>query len=513
MKLKVLKISVIIALISFAPDICVAENVLGENLNKYVTGYLSKFTEKPTLAVEVIDAESGSEIFGINTNELVKPASVLKLVTAYSALTVLGQDYRFPTEIFCDKLIRDTYSDTSMRSQLTGAVGNLYVRGYGDPSLVSEKMFDWAQTLRQLGVQKIQNIVVDDSLLAEPLQALGSDPYQAGNSALSLNHNSYAIQVAPAGTASPAIVTLTAGAPFRLVSNVYTKTVEKPQIEVVQTPQSSDYRRRVDVISPGLEKLEVNTVEVRVKGEIQADSAPIIQYQSVPDPVVYFAAVFKHYLVQNGIEVSGDLIRGEIPSKAKALVEFKGEPISKIIVDMNQYSNNFIAGQLVYALGQDSVGYFRQESGRKKIGEVLAKIGVQAGNYSITDGSGLSDRNRITARAIGTVLLSAYRDLGIYPSMISSLSRFEKSGTLKRRSLKLNARSDDDKKLLPLATLKGSVWAKTGTIDGVSSLAGYMTNAIGKKIVFVIISNGIMQKQLATQFEDGILQLIIDSVK
>ncbi len=478
-----------------------------------------------TLAVSVADVTSGKEIVTHRSDQQVIPASVLKLVSTLAALKFLGAEHRFPTEIFLDTLPNQTSSTLNTSAGLVPktvgpkvvengvVVGNLYVRGYGDPSLLQEHLWEMAQGVSRRGVGVVDNIVVDDSLFVDPPGATGPRPYQAGLSAVSLNNNCYQILVAPSGAGQAAFVSATPGLGARLKNSVSSRRGSRSKITVVQSPLSSTF-------SPSLRgpldgKLHIfpdDGLSITVKGSIGTKAEAVERYQAVRNPARYFGSMLKHYLELAGVEVRGGLRQGETPASAQMLFAHESKPLSSILRDLNHYSSNFLAGQILYALGQDSVGYFRQDIGLKRIAKVLEDLGYQEDQFRIADASGLARESRLTTGQIVKVLVSAYNDFSIAPDFIASLSRFARTGTLKKRSLieRLPAPASGTQSYIERMQRAEGVWGKTGTLNGVSSLAGFLKTRTGDHLAYAIVTNGGLSKKAAIEIENEIVESLIE---
>lgn len=177
---------------------------------------------------------------------------------------------------------------------------------------------------------------------------------------------------------------------------------------------------------------------------------------------------------------------------------------------MNHYSSNYIAGQLIFALGQDDKGYFRYDLGMQHLKDVLKEIG--AVDDIIIDGHGLSVENRISSATFTKLLLEVSKDFSIYPDFVASLSRFGTSGTLADRKLydsrlkNENPDSSDNRN----KKIASSVWAKTGTLSGVSSIAGYLQDRDGERMAFSIILNSVADKASAVSVENALIKDILN---
>lgn len=467
-------------------------------IKSFVESSLTKGKKPPTIGVSIAEL-NGGDVYSKNASTLMKPASVLKVATSYTALKMLKASYRFPTEFFVDRM---PYGSSD-----NGSVGNLYVRGYGDPSLLDEHLWRVSQILKEFGVKRIQSVVIDDSLFIDPQSPTGERTYQAGLSATALNHNCYSVTVTPQQLGDKALVSVDQGFHGKLTTNVKTTQGKGIKLGVTQIPSSLDSKMQWYDFQKFSRAQPFSVLHtLNISGSIGARAEPQTMYFSSPYPFLYFGNTFTKILVQSGIEVGAEATRGETPSTAKKLYQHQSKPLSFIVNDLNHYSNNFIAGQILYALGQDEVGVFRKEVAFKRIAESLDELGIAEGSYEMYDGSGLDHNNRMSAEQVMKILLAGYRDFSIQPDFISSLSRFGVSGTLKKRILTgkhLNSNRAQ-------RNVEG-VWAKTGTLNGVSSLAGYVEGASGRRYAFVILLNNIVSKSHALAIENGIVELLLGS--
>ncbi|MCC6221603.1 MAG: D-alanyl-D-alanine carboxypeptidase/D-alanyl-D-alanine-endopeptidase [Deltaproteobacteria bacterium] len=489
-------------------------------LTQLVVGTNQKFARakrKPKFGVVVADARTGQAVFQHNASQLLIPASVLKVVTSVAALKILGGEHTYPSEIFVDRL-------PQVGAGKQGTIGNLYFRGYGDPILVDEKLFKIATAVYRNGVKTIENVVIDDTLFVDSPGASGNRPYQAGLSATSINHNSYAVDISPSALGKKAHVFLTGGMDggdmnVELINEVVTGNGSGNRIILTQSPQSANFKAHVreegstamgDERGGGNGSLEARLPRtiVKVRGQIGINSKLLTYYSSVAYPPAYLGTLLKHYLEVVGVEVRGGVQLGETAREAKLLNVFYSESLAKIIKDLNQFSNNFIAGQIFYSIGQDSLGYFRQDVAVERISGFLDTLGISRDSYAIFDGSGLNRENRITPGALTKVLVAAYSDFSIAPDFVSSLPRFGYSGTLRKRTLvrnRLPANSVEENARREAQVR--SMWAKTGTLNGVSSIAGYAVGADDKAYTVVVISNGV-SKGHAMQLEDEVFRIV-----
>lgn len=403
-------------------------------------------------SVFVADASTG-EVLASHRPELkLNPASCAKILTSVTALSKLGPGYRFTTEFFADRL------------PLDGAIGTLYVRGSGDPSLINEELERVAATIRAAGVSRITNgIVIDDSFFDSYVYPRkggnAGRAYTAKTSAVSVNFNSIGVEVAPGKPGRAGRVEL------------------KPPVETFRVINKLATRSKTRIaIAMGTGK---DGDGITVSGRISPRSGKRIFWRAVPDPLAYAGGVITTIFGEAGIAVSGPTRRGLVPPSAVLLTQKHSPPLLEIVRNMNKLSTNFVAEQLVKHMG----GVFVSAPGSTAKGveviqEYLASIGIPKGSIVLENGSGLSSVSKISAEQLVKVLVAAYQNRAIQYDFMSTLSVLGVDGTMKTWT-----------KMEP--TLAGIVYAKTGTLNGVSTLAGYVTRPDGSIAAFAILANGL----------------------
>ena len=336
--------------------------------------------------------ESGKAVFDYQGSTQFMPASTLKVVTAYSALELLGKDYRFKTDFFLD------------------ASNNLYVKGYGDPYLVSEEFVLIVNQLKKLGLKKVNQIILDGSYFEEikvPGVSASLNPYDALNSALSAN--------------------------FNTINVVKTKSGEVESGES-QTPVTE------------LTKTLASKAPVG-KSRINLAAHP-------EESLLYVGYLLKAFLEQQNISVAGSIQKGKVSANAKLFYRHaSSKNLEEVIQPMLKFSTNFIANQLFLTLGAEKMGAPASLVKSKKVETDFLKTKLNLTDFNVEEGSGISRQDKITPK-----------------SLVKVLKAFEPY-----------------KHLLP-EKLDG-ILAKTGTLNGVSCLAGYFDSSKYKDIHFAILLN------------------------
>lgn len=425
---------------------------------------LVKRAPASAIGISVLDLTTDKWVFRYNSEQPLKPASLLKVVTATAALSELGGEYRYRTEVLGAPLIGHH-------------APRLVIKGGGATDLTIETAWILARRIKLLGIKEIGKLEFDRSLFQVARERVGQRAYESGSSPLSFNFNSIAISVCPARPGEAAVVLPDPWeSGVRITGAV--KTAGKAggsDITVDEVPNQS------------------GEIVYRVAGQIGSKEKCRTIYRSVADPVRYFGQVLARILEMLGVKVerlsfSEPTDRGEL----EVFFTQESKPLSLVVRDLNHYSNNFVAEQILYALGGLSGQPWSRESGLKRIQVFLSQNQISTQSMELSDGSGLSHDNRISADAIVKVLRLAARSPAISAEFESSLSTGEKSGTLKDRVFSPPGEH-------------AVVHAKTGSLTGVSSLGGFIYTKGGHRLAFAIILNNTTSKDKAIAFEDQLV--------
>jgi D-alanyl-D-alanine carboxypeptidase/D-alanyl-D-alanine-endopeptidase (penicillin-binding protein 4) len=437
---------------------------------------------KADVGLQVVDLRSGEEVFAHQADKLMSPASTTKVVTAATALKHLGPTYRFQTTI-----LADASPDAAGK-----VAGDLYIRGGGDPTLVIEKLWKMVVDLRLAGVKHIEGDVVFDESFFEINYALPGwtkpediergPTYFPAISALSLNFNTVALIVRPGASVGKAGHT-----GLETPAEGYVKVVNK-----VKTGPSTG-RRSIQITR----EVAGDHMVFTVAGTIPERGRTARYYRTVADPTAHLMAVLAGQMAQQGITVSGQSVRGTTPDTATEILTLQSRPLAVVLMDMNKFSSNFMAEQVLRTIGAEVGGApGTTTKGLAVVGAYLTSLGLTEADFDLVNGSGLSYDARLTATALTTVLLDMYRDRQVAPEFASSLALAGLDGTLASR----------------LEETPGLLRGKTGTVNGVHCLTGYMTGGDGRDYAFAFMVNeipgGIAQvKALQDRFAMRLLSL------
>ncbi len=488
-----------------------ADGKLVTELRDYVFQEAGKVGAKASIGIMVIGLDDGQVIHAENEDRLFVPASLQKLLLTLTSLKLLGGQYRFPLEVYVDNLPKTVDPEEKERVDFQAplkSVGSLYIRGYGDPTIDSLRLLDISQALIQYGVTKVENVIIDDTLFLAPKPASGPKPSEAGSSAVSVNYNSFAVYVAPGRAAAPAYVSLTPGLPFALSNKVLTMRGREQLITIDTAPSG------LQSGMPGADLTAEtrNEANVLVRGTMGSDADALVLWQSLPDIGAGFRNLLRYAFKLAGLEVAGIIRKGEVPPQAALLESFTSKSLAEILRDMNQQSNNMIANQVAFAIGQDDKGYFNFDLGVRRLQSQLQQlVEKKYQNFVLADASGFNRGNRMSPRHVSAVLAEAGKDFAILPEFVSSLGHFGGIGTLRNRILLSNDSANKlrGEELRRSRNRAQSVWAKTGTLDGVSGLAGFAVTKLGQRVAFVLMEEGVKDKVSASNFEDGFLRVLV----
>jgi D-alanyl-D-alanine carboxypeptidase/D-alanyl-D-alanine-endopeptidase (penicillin-binding protein 4) len=450
------------------PDATVAEALADAVRNEEIQVALKDLTRnrlfrESKVALELVDLDTGESVFSYGADMGLMPASTMKVLTSATALRELGPSFRFSTQLLTDG-----------KQKGKGLLdGNLYVDGSGDPSMVIEKLWKMVYDLKLNGISEIKgNVVFDDSHFDDRNRIAGwnkqedidrGPAYFAPIGALALNFNTIAVVVRPGEKVGEAAT---------VVAETPSPGIVEIETEVLTGSRRS--RRRV-----GMERtVDGRKMTLKLTGTIPEGGDPVRYYRSVADPTAYFMAAFAAQMKSQGIKVRGRYEEGVVPANAKLLLQVQSPPLASILMDMNKYSSNFIAEQVLKALGaSNSSGPGSTLKGVEKISAYLVSLGISDEEYVLVNGSGLSRRIILRPAHLTAVLADMASDPLVSPEFMASLAIGGRDGTLW-------SRFRDEEQV-------GRLRGKTGTINGVHCLAGYLSGPGGKSYAFAYLVNNL----------------------
>jgi D-alanyl-D-alanine carboxypeptidase/D-alanyl-D-alanine-endopeptidase (penicillin-binding protein 4) len=436
------------------------------------------------MAVKIVSLDTGRTLFEENAAKLLHPASNMKIYTVGAALDRLSPDFRFKTSVYAPAM-----------PDAAGMIhGDLIIYGRGDPSFAAsfnngdyyKAIDDFAARIAAAGVKRVEgNIIGDESYFTGSRLGYGWEwddlqwYYGAEISALTVNDNSLDLFVKPGpDIGSQAIISTGPVTPLITIIN-----------HVTTVPRGT--RRNITVVRPlGTNTLEVSgSVPLAPVGLDPADKGSVGSV-AIGNPALLFVYMLRSSLAAKGVVITGESktidakARGGVPLQASSLVEIasvQSPPLSVIANQTLKPSQNLYTELILRALGKfvaptgSTPERTTVDDGVDAVKTFLRSAGIEPrSQFVMADGSGLSRHNYITAN--GTLQLLTYMNAHRYASAFrEALPIAGVDGTLKTRM-----------RGTPAA---GNLRAKTGTINGVAALSGYVTTAAGERLVFSIIMN------------------------
>jgi D-alanyl-D-alanine carboxypeptidase/D-alanyl-D-alanine-endopeptidase (penicillin-binding protein 4) len=436
----------------------------------------------PALGVHVVDLAEKREIFGHEPDRRRILASNAKLLTTAAALTELGPDFRFETRV----LTRGGWGEGVL-------AGDLAIVGSGDPNLSGRfsngdafAVFrPWARALAARGVRRVEGeLLLVNGIFEEPRvhpdwpRDQLTTWYEAPVDALSFSDNCVLVRVRPGRSVGAAAVV---------------ETVPRLDYFRIRSSARTGSRRGNRLIVGR----EAGSDVIVVSGTIARGSGPVDVWVAVHDPTAYFGAAVRGAFAEEGVEIAGAarLVHG-LPEGLWEEVARHQSDLATTLAVTNKRSQNFYAECLAKLLGRRLEGRGSWPAATAAIAKLLTRLGVDPTAFSLADGSGLSRADQATPRAMTSLLERMY---------------FHSFGRDFVRSLPYSGEDGLSwERRLALPPYRGNVVAKTGTLNGVSTLSGYAKGASGRVYAFSILCNQVRSNAAAHAAQDRIVRALID---
>ncbi len=422
------------------------------------------------VALDVRSVDGGKPLLAVNHARAFKPASVMKLLTTQAALELLGPDYRWITRVYAQGVIE---ADVLR--------GDLVIEGSGDPRFAHEDLWRLLTRLRALGLREIRGQLVLDRRLfrVEPQDPAAFDgrperAYNAGPDALLLDAKAITLLLQPRSIGQTAQV---ASEPVLTGFSVEPPmTIDGPcngvrdQLQPKFSPQGLRFGGGLP-LSCGERELSfhLHTLDHRQ----------------------YFGAVFRALWSQLGGTLSGNVIDGELRSDARELTQWVSAPLASQLRDINKFSNNVMARNLLLSLAARRGDAPASSSAAViRVVEWMKTTGLDSSTLVLQNGSGLAREEKLSAAALAAVLQRAWQQPTM-PEFVASLPVAGVDGTMAKR--------------FDGSPLKGRAHIKTGSLDDVASIAGYVTARSGKRLAVVAMINHPKANEARAAFDQLLL--------
>jgi D-alanyl-D-alanine carboxypeptidase/D-alanyl-D-alanine-endopeptidase (penicillin-binding protein 4) len=409
-----------------------------------------------SVGIAILDVDSGRMLAAVNEHLALNPASNAKLYTAGAALATLHGEHRY---------------ETTLSGNLEGdSVGALSLRGYGDPSLATEDLWSLVQQLKEYGVTRVDgDIVVDQEFYDEQTTppAFDQQPnewaaFRAPISAVALDENCVTMTVRP-----------TSGGNARV-------DFEPPGFVDVDGTIHTSSTGGADTVELALAPNGAR-LSARVSGTISSDSRLVRYTRRAEDPRLLAGFALQALLEKAGVKVSGGVKLGT--ARGHVLAKHLSEPLSTLLYSLGKQSDNFYAEMIFRSLAGEGKGRpAKSPDSTELVGQWLSRIGATDPGIVLKNGSGLFDADRVSASSTVRLLRWAWRTPDVQPEYVAQLSVGGVDGTLRKRFRQELTRR--------------RVRAKTGTLDDVIALSGYVLREDGRgPVAFSMFFNHVGGKQ------------------
>lgn len=430
-----------------------------------------------TLSVHVRDLSSGEVVLQWNAGIVRNPGSAIKLLTTLVALDVLGPAHTWKTDVFALGEVENGRLN-----------GNLLLKGHGDPFLVTERVWQLLRRIRQAGIREFDgDLHIDDSYFQvsehdpaafdrQPLRA-----YNVAPNALLMNFKAVRFWFEPDDETNSVRVLLDPMLGNLSVDNQL--SLEQGRCHGFQRGITISANKEGDKIT--------------FSGEFPSGCKRYAMDRTALSHNEFVYGLFSSLWRESGGEFTGGWINVAAPEDIEPLLSFDSLPLVDVIARVNKHSNNVMARQLLYTLSAEVLGEPGTEhGGREVVANWLNDNGFTFDTLTFDNGAGLSRESRMTARDMGAMLEFAWRQ-PYMPEYVSSLSLVGLDGTLRQRF-------DDSE-------LDGNAHLKTGSLDHIMAIAGYLQAQSGRRFAVVIMqSHKDIHRGPGQEIQEALLRWVYD---
>lgn len=409
------------------------------------------------MSVYVQAVNNPQPLLTFQENRARNPASVMKAITSYAALGILGANYRWPIEVYTTGAV----NGNTLR-------GDLIIKGYGYPDFKPNDLQQILNAIRAKGIRNIEgNLVFDNSYFKVSRQNAGAfdgQPYKLYNAvpdALLFNERVSCFIIQPKGKGQVDVSCPTPARNVKIVNNIRANN---------RACTGSNASPRMKIIPQG------RTVTVKFSGNYSTRCGQRKYFKVVSDPAnMLFGSIWRTWVSKMGGSIKGGFAQHKVPNNAKLLYTYHSKPLRDVLPTVNKKSNNVMARQLLLSIAAKQLG----AAGTIRKGEQVVKAwlksrGLNFPELRIDNGSGLSRTAAISARHMGQLLADAYQS-PYRNDFMRSLAIMGVDGTLKKR--------------MTGTPVRGRGYFKTGSLKNVRGIAGYVRAANGQTYIVSILHN------------------------
>ncbi len=433
-----------------------------------------------TVGVTVQDVATGEILYDYHGAKHFLPASTTKLFTAAAALKYLGPNFRYETSLF--------YNQNSVEKGVY--TGDIAIQFTGDPSLQLKALYSLLQKLSEAKITEIKgNLLIDDTIFSGPMLALGwtwdstAWHHAAPVAAIIIDRNQFGITLYPSdkigGKVSAKLDPIFFGTKLRTM---------RTDVHAVTYEDSENLCQITAVVD------EKNNLELG--GCWPVGTQPVHLRLAVKNPRLQAQQMLEHGLQQLGIKLNGEVKFARVPNNLIKLAHHESEPLSVLLKPILAESNNLYAESLTKTMGAKLFGVGSFKTGATAVQQVLSDAtGIDFNKTRMLDGSGESRYNLFTPRHLARLLYAMQADANMSPHFRNALAMSGMGGSLQNRFAKLSPQ----------------VQAKTGTLSGVSTLAGYFTTHSNRELIVAIMINHALESTvLLKHFEEDLCYYLVE---
>ena len=428
------------------------------------------------VAVAVQEVSATRPMLMHHADELMNPASVMKLVTTTAALDLLGPDYHWKTEAYLDGALTDGVLH-----------GNLILKGYGDPKITVEQWQAFMQRLREAGLKQVTgHLIVDRSQFSLPAHDPSAfdreplKPYNVGPDALLVSFKAVRVVFAPPESKKSKKAQVTIDPPLT--------GIKVPVMPSLNNKRCGEWLER---LKPKFND-KGSSAEVRFGGSYPTRCGERDMYVALLDVPHFTHGMFTYYFAEAGGQFKGGVREGKAPEGSPWLT-FESPPLSEIVLDINKRSNNVMAQQVFLTLASlQQTPPYTQGAARQAVAEWLKANRIEMDGLFVENGAGLSRDARVSAQGLLDLLLYA-QHTSWGELFIGTLPLAGVDGTLKHRFQE--------------SAVYNHAHLKTGFLENARALAGYVDDAQGRRYAVVILLNHTNAKRAAPAM-DAIIESI-----
>ena len=427
--------------------------VFAQDVKEYIDRLLSNDTSEQ-ISVFVYDPISMDTIYNRNIYENLIPASNIKLYTTATALSMLANRTYLVTKVFTDDI---NPGDSIIN-------GNLYIKGYGDALLEERDLDSLITNINDLGIKKIDGQIIADESYFDKIYT--RDDW---------------ITDERANVPLPPISGLSLDRNRIIVKFITSKAAgEKPDYEILPFGNFYNVEMNAKITnfnsSPRINfRTDEGIINIRIDGGIRKRKYPYSYYVHPDSPAVFIASLFRDKLIRSGIEITGNAVSEIMPMSTYELTSVRHKFLD-LVNKVNKESDNYLAENLFKILGAE----YSQKQGNsfyatQAVMTFLEEQDIFNKDITIVDGSGISRYNKTSTASIVNLLEYIYLDIEHFDFFYNSLSIAGRDGTLEDRLYESAAYEN----------FRG----KTGTLNGVSSISGYLTTKSNRDLIISILMN------------------------